>query len=70
MRSNRYKKLPKNTKELKSDEFKKLLPIIKKNCTTKFDESIDRSVESGNPQKPVFQGENKTGYIFSRFLSP
>ena len=51
MRSNRYKKLPKNTKELKSDEFKKLLPEIKKNCTTKFDESIDLNIKINNKQK-------------------
>ena len=39
--SKRYKKLPEKTKNLKPDAIDKLIPIVKKNCTTKFDESID-----------------------------
>ena len=39
--SKRYKKLPEKTSELSSEGIEKLIPIIKKNCTTKFDESVD-----------------------------
>ena len=51
MSSKRYKKLPEKTKELKSDTIENLLPIIKKNCTTKFDESIDLNLQINNKQK-------------------
>tara|TARA_Y100000590_G_scaffold226107_1_gene255504 strand:+ start:51 stop:737 length:687 start_codon:yes stop_codon:yes gene_type:complete len=49
--SKRYKKLPDNTKNLKPETIDKLIPIIKKNCTTKFDESIDISFQINNKQK-------------------
>ena len=42
--SKRFKKLPEKTSELPSEGIEKLIPIIKKNCTTKFDESIDLSL--------------------------
>ena len=51
MKSKRYKKLPKKTKDLSSETIKKLLPIIKKNCTTKFDESVDLNFQINNKQK-------------------
>ena len=51
MPSKRFKKLPEKTLELKSEEFEKLLPIIKKNCTSKFDESVDLSFQINNKQK-------------------
>ena len=51
MASKRFKKLPKKTKELASEMIEKLLPEIKKNCTTKFDESIDLSFQVNNKQK-------------------
>ena len=51
MSSKRFKKLPKNTKNLPSDTFENLLPLIKKNCTTKFDESVDLSFQINNKQK-------------------
>tara|TARA_B100001778_G_scaffold330162_1_gene332220 strand:+ start:1049 stop:1738 length:690 start_codon:yes stop_codon:yes gene_type:complete len=51
MPSKRYKKLPEKTKELKSETIDKLLPILKKNCTTKFDESIDLNLQINNKQK-------------------
>ena len=51
MKSKRYKKLPKDTRKITSDTFDKLIPIIKKNCTTKFDESIDISFQINNKQK-------------------
>ena len=51
MASKRYKKLPEKTKDLTSDLIEKLLSNIKKNCTTKFDESIDLSFQVNNKQK-------------------
>ena len=51
MPSKRYKKLPKNTKELPSELIEKLITEIKKNCTTKFDESIDLNLQINNKQK-------------------
>ena len=51
MKSKRYKKLPEKTFELKSETIDKLLPDIKKNCTTKFDESIDISLFINVKQK-------------------
>ena len=51
MNSKRYKKLPEKTFELKAETIDKLLSSIKKNCTTKFDESIDLSFQINNKQK-------------------
>ena len=51
MSSKRYKKLPKNTKELSAEIIEKLLPEVKKNCTTKFDESVDLNFQINNKQK-------------------
>ena len=51
MKSKRYKKLPENTKELQADSIDKLLSLIKTNCTTKFDESIDLNFRINNKQK-------------------
>jgi len=51
MTSKRYKQLPEKTKELKTELIEKLIPDIKKNCTTKFDESIDLSIQINNKQK-------------------
>ena len=51
MSSKRFKKLPEKTKELKPEIIDKLIPEIKKNCTTKFDESIDLSFQINNKQK-------------------
>ena len=51
MASKRYKKLPENTKDLNSDVIEKLLPQVKENCTTKFDESLDLSFQINNKQK-------------------
>ncbi len=51
MTSKRFKKLPEKTTELPSEVIEKLLPIIKKNCTTKFDESVDLSFQINNKQK-------------------
>ena len=51
MSSKRFKKLPEKTSELPSEMIEKLLPVIKKNCTTKFDESVDLSFQINNKQK-------------------
>ncbi len=51
MTSKRFKKLPANTSEISSEGIEKLIPLIKKNCTTKFDESIDLSIQINNKQK-------------------
>ena len=51
MRSKRYKKLSENLKENNLDTLEKLLPLIKKNCTSKFDEAIDLSFQINNKQK-------------------
>ena len=42
--SKRYKDLLKNSKDFKSTDLKNILELIKKNSTTKFDESIDVSL--------------------------
>ena len=51
MASKRYKKLPEKTKDLTAESLEKLLPELKKNCTTKFDESLDLSFQINNKQK-------------------
>ncbi len=51
MSSKRFKKLPENTNMEKPDTINNLIPIVKKNCTTKFDESIDLSILINNKQK-------------------
>jgi len=51
MTSKRFKKLPEKTKDLLPELIEKLLIDVKKNCTTKFDESIDLSFQVNNKQK-------------------
>ena len=51
MKSKRYKKLPKNTKNLKPNNIINLIDLVKKNCTTKFDESIDINFHVNIKQK-------------------
>ena len=51
MTSKRFNELPKKTKDLASELIEKLLADVKKNCTTKFDESIDLSFQVNNKQK-------------------
>ena len=51
MKSKRFKKLPVKTKDLDAESIEKLLPELKKNCTTKFDESLDLSFQINNKQK-------------------
>ena len=51
MISRRYKALPQETKKLKQETIENLLKIVKKNCTTKFDESIDVNFQLNIKQK-------------------
>ena len=51
MSSKRFKKLPENTPSLPAEMLEKLLSNVKKNCTTKFDESVDLSIQINNKQK-------------------
>ena len=51
MSSKRFKKLPEKTTNLAAEVIEKLLPEVKKNCTTKFDESVDLSFQVNNKQK-------------------
>ena len=51
MSSKRFKKLPEKTSTLPSKSLENLLSEVKKNCTTKFEESIDLSFQINNKQK-------------------
>ena len=51
MTSKRFKNLPEKTKYLNAEYFEKLIPKLKKNCTTNFDESLDLSFQINNKQK-------------------
>ena len=51
MASKRFKKLPKDTKKLPAQTVDKLITEVKKNCTTKFDESVDLSFQINHKQK-------------------
>ncbi len=51
MKSKRYKKLPEKTNELPSVKIDNVLNLIKSNCTTKFDESVDLNFRINNRQK-------------------
>ncbi len=51
MSSKRFKKLTEKTKNFNAEPFEKLISELKKNCTTKFDESLDLSFQINNKQK-------------------
>ena len=51
MSSKRYRKLPEKTKVLEAELIDKLIPIVKSNCTTKFNESVDLNFQINNKQK-------------------
>ena len=53
MISKRYNALPQETKKLKYDKIENLLKDVKKNCTTKFDESIDVNFQLNIKQKKI-----------------
>jgi len=49
--SKRYKKLIDNSKDKKNISFDEAIKLVKKNCTTKFNESIDLSLKLNLKQK-------------------
>ena len=51
MSSKRFKNLPTKTLDLSAELVEKLIPEVKKNCTTKFDESVDLNFQINNKQK-------------------
>jgi len=51
MSSKRFKKLPIKTTLIEPTLIEKLIPTVKSNCTTKFDESIDLNLQINNKQK-------------------
>ena len=51
MPSKRFKKLSEHTNILPADNIEKLLSVVKKNCTVKFNESVDLSFQINNKQK-------------------
>ena len=51
MSSKRYKKLTKQNSNEQAESVEKLIPLVKKNCTAKFDESIDLNLQINNKQK-------------------
>ena len=51
MPSKRFKKLNEKKNNSKSEVIEKILPLVKDNCTSKFDESIDLSFQINNKQK-------------------
>ena len=51
MTSKRFKKLPIKTTLLEPTLIEKLIPTVKSNCTTKFEESIDLNLQINNKQK-------------------
>ena len=51
MTSKRFKKLPIKTTLMEPALIEKLIPTVKSNCTTKFDESIDLNLQINNKQK-------------------
>ena len=53
MTSKRFKKLPVKTIDLPAETIDKLLSVVKKNCTTKFDESVDLNFQIYNKQKKM-----------------
>ena len=51
MASKRYKKLPEKTLDLDAITIDKILLDVKKNCTAKFDESVDLNFQINHKQK-------------------
>ena len=51
MSSKRFNKLSKEIKNGPAETIEKIIPEVKKNCTTKFDESIDLNLQINNKQK-------------------
>ena len=51
MSSKRFNSLPNDTKAITAEVIEKLISTVKKNCTTKFEESIDLNLQINNKQK-------------------
>ena len=51
MSSKRFNNLPNATKAIPAEVIEKLISTVKKNCTTKFEESIDLNLQINNKQK-------------------
>ena len=51
MSSKRFNNLSNSTKAIPAEVIEKLISTVKKNCTTKFDESIDLNLQINNKQK-------------------
>ena len=51
MSSKRFNNLPNDTKKIPAEVIEKLISTVKKNCTTKFEESIDLNLQINNKQK-------------------
>ena len=51
MSSKRFNNLPNGTNAIPAEVIEKLISTVKKNCTTKFDESIDLNLQINNKQK-------------------
>ena len=51
MSSKRFNNLPNTTKAIPGEVIEKLISTVKKNCTTKFEESIDLNLQINNKQK-------------------
>ena len=49
--SKRFKKLLAMSNDKKIETIEDAIQMVKKNCTTKFDESIDLSLQINNKQK-------------------
>ena len=56
MTSKRFKKLPVKTTLIEPTLIEKLIPTVKSNCTTKFDESIDLNLQINNK---IFKNSGK-----------
>ena len=51
MSSKRFNNLSNSTKAIPAEVIEKLISTVKKNCTTKFEESIDLNLQINNKQK-------------------
>ena len=51
MSSKRFNNLPNDTRTIPEEVIEKLISTVKKNCTTKFEESIDLNLQINNKQK-------------------
>ena len=51
MSSKRFNNLPSGTKAISAEVIEKLISTVKKNCKTKFEESIDLNLQINNKQK-------------------